>query len=177
MESLSDPESLRDREDVAFDEQSRSIDRETFEALRERYDAIDGVVQVGVTSDDGAVLLWGPDGWAPPGGDVEPGEDWAAAARRAIEELAGVSVDIDGPELVERIEFGVEDEADSRFPAYNVLFGASLPDDTGPADVEVVDDLDHPYFDDGTDLELAWFDEVPEDAHANHEDHVRLFLD
>jgi ADP-ribose pyrophosphatase YjhB (NUDIX family) len=171
-------DALRDRDGVAFVESTRSFEQRTFEALRQRYRSIDGVVKVGVTTDDGAVLLAGQETWAPPGGNVETGEDWAAAARRAIEDLAGVAVTVDDVARVEETYFCLAGDEDSRFLAPNVLFGASLADDEPDFldDPTVADDLDDPVYGDGEDVELGWFDAVPEDVHPNHADHVELFL-
>jgi ADP-ribose pyrophosphatase YjhB (NUDIX family) len=176
--SLTDLDALRTRGDVEFLERTRALEQRKFEALRKRYQSIDGVVQVGVTDDDGAVLLVGPDPWAPPGGNVDAGEDWAAAARRAIADLTGVAVTVDGVERVEETYFCLESDEDSRFLAPSVLFSASPAEEPGDfrADPTVASDLDDPLYGDGEDVELAWFEEVPGDAHPNHVDHIELFL-
>lgn len=170
-----DPDSLRKLEAVPVVEKERTFEQEKFEGLRRRYEQIDGVVLVGVTADDGAVLLKGDDTWSPPGASVEPGEDWTDAARRGIEELTGVEIEIDSPELVEITDFCLEDDESVRFPAASVHFEASLATDATAfrEDPTFAEDL-HEYFDG---KELGWFDEVPDDAHPNHEEHVRLYFD
>lgn len=182
VETLPDPDSLRARDDVEYLERERAFDAEKFERLRERYDGIDGVVQVGVTTHAGSVLLmkYGRDGqWAPPGGDVRPGDDWAAAARRGIEELTGVAVRVDAVERLERTEFRREGDPADSFTADSLFVRASLADDERAfrENPEIPAALDHEYFGDGDDLSLAWFDEVPADVSPNHADHVRIFLD
>lgn len=175
---FSDPEDLRDREGVEVVEGERTFDSEQFAALRRRYAAIEGVVQVGITNDDGEVLLVGPEEWAPPGGDVERGEEWAEAARRNMEQLLGVDVRIDSVERVEFTDFRLADDEDERFRADSVFFGASVVD--APefvADPELPDDMTHKYFEDPDDMAVAWFGEVTDAVHDNHEDHVRLFLE
>jgi ADP-ribose pyrophosphatase YjhB (NUDIX family) len=175
--SISDPEQLRDREDVAVVEGERTFGREQFYALRRRYGAIEGVVQVGITNDEGEVLLWGNEEWSPPGGDVEKGEEWASAARRTMEELLGVSVRIDGVERVEFTDFCLEGDEDERFRADTVFFEASVVDAPGfVADPTVPEDMEHKYFPDPEEVSVAWFDEVTEDVTENHAEHVRLFL-
>lgn len=180
--TLSDPDVLRTRDDVEYLERERAFDAETFEWLRERYDAIAGVVQVGVTTDAGSVLLvkYGRNGqWAPPGGDVRPGDDWAAAARRGIEELTGVAVTVDVVERLERTEFRREGDPDGSFAADSCFVRASLAGDEPGfrASPEIPADFDHDYLGDGDDLSIAWFDGVPADVNPNHEAHVRIFLD
>ena len=174
---LADPRTLRDRDDVAFVENERTFGDETFGGLRERYDAIDGVVQVGATNDAGEVLLWGEETVAPPGGDVGDGEDWAAAARRAMEDLTGQRVAIDRPLLVEWTQFCRESDESECFPAPSVHFAASLVD-PDPAFLEgpaVPEDFDHPMFDENP--ALGWHDSVPENVHENHAHHVELYVD
>lgn len=175
---MNDPESFLDRDDVATHEETRTFNQETFEALRDRYNVIDGVVQVGVTTNE-KVLLMGPNEWAPPGGDVGSGEDWEAAARRVIEELTGVAIEIDTPELIERTIFHSESRGESPFEAYVVTYRASLAgDETGFIDdPQVADDLDNKYIEDEEAIELRWFGEIPKDAHPNHEDHIQLFFE
>lgn len=179
MESFTDPASLRDSEDVPFREETRTFDEETYEALHARYQTIDGVIMYGVTDADGRVLLLGPDEWVPPGGNVHPDEDWAAATRRTAEELTGHPVAIDRPVHVERTAFLPEEAPDTGFATHVVHFRASLEDEDADFldDPGVPDDLDHALYGDGSDLELAWFDDVPAAVAENHEEHVRLYFD
>jgi ADP-ribose pyrophosphatase YjhB (NUDIX family) len=175
IESLADPETLHEREDVAYDEDHREFEREKFEALAERYDAIDGAIQVGVTTEDGRLLLQGPDGWAPPGGNVKADEDWVEAARRNIEGKTGAAIEIDDAELLERLIFRLDGDEERTITSYAVTFSASLVDEDSEfaESPTIADDLDLPA---DYDLAYEWFDEVPEDAHENHVDHIELFF-
>ncbi|QKG93284.1 NUDIX domain-containing protein [Halorubrum sp. SS7] len=176
VESLRDPETLLDRDAVAVERVARGLDAESYEARRERYEDIDGVVQLGVTDGDGRVLLqdWNGTGeWAPPGGTVDPGEDWAAAARRSAERLTGVSVGVDGAVLVEDLRFERRDGSAS-FSAYGVSFVLSLAE-TAPSFREDPTVAPGSRFS-GGDAELAWVSAVPDDTNENHVDHVDLFL-
>ncbi|NHN43488.1 NUDIX domain-containing protein [Halorubellus sp. JP-L1] len=177
--SLADPDDLRERETVACSERDRVLPAEKFDALRERYERIDGVVQVGVTNDDGAVLLVGEPPYAPPGGNVEAGEDWVAAAERAMTTITGVDVRVDDAVAFERTAFRSGGDADASFHADSVLFEASLVDP--PAgyreDPTFADDLDHPLYGDGSEHALAWVDAVTDDVHENHRGDVDAFLD
>lgn len=177
--SLADPETLVDRSDVEYRERERGLPAEKFDGLRERYERIAGVVQVGVTNDDGAVLLVGEESCAPPGGNVEAGEDWVDAAEAAVTTITGVDVAVDRVAMFERTTFRREGDEDGSFHADSVLFEASLVD--APAEYRenptFADDLDHPMYGDGSEHSLTWVDAVSDDVHENHRHHVDLFLD
>ncbi|WP_232701305.1 hypothetical protein [Halobacterium wangiae] len=173
---LTDPDSLRERDDVVVEEVTRPMPDEKFEALRERYDAIAGVVQVGLTHED-AVLLWGEESAAPPGGSVDGGEDWVAAARDAMEDLTGQQVEIDDPLLLEVTHFARESDESETFPAPSVHFGASLvdPDPAFVSDPSAPEDFEHPMFEDPP--QLQWVEAVTDAVDENHAHHVDLYLD
>jgi len=172
--SLTDPDALRDRDDVVVEERERPMPDEKFEALRERYDAIAGVVQVGLTN-DGEVLLWGDEDAAPPGGSVGDGDDWVAAARDAMEALTGQSVSVDEPLLLEVTYFHREGDEGERFPAPSVHFAASLdnPDAEWVADPEAPEGYENPMFEGLP--ELDWYDST-EGVDENHAHHVEHYL-
>lgn len=168
---LLDPESLREREEVAFSRETETLDRESFESLREQSETDDGAALVGITNDDEAVLLKDTcTGWLAPGGNVASDEDWAAVARREAESWTDVAVELDGVERVRRIDHRVEGGEPSDVldgPFYVVFFRASpATDETVPVDS---DDEDAP--------DVEWFDEVPEGVDSNHENDVRTFFD
>lgn len=176
VQSLSNPESLLDADAVPVESVTRDLDPEQFEARRERYAAIDGVVQIGLVDGDGRILLQGWDGasaWAPPGGTVDPGRDWVEAAREDIERLTGVAVSVDRAVLVEDLTFR-RTASDESFSAYGVSFLASLDGDAEAFRAE-------PTVADGSrfadeDVALEWFAAVPDDANDSHVDHVETFL-
>jgi len=163
---------------VRVEERTREIPSEKFEGLGERYDAIDGVVMVGVTTADGDVLLLGEETVVPCGGDVEPGEDWRAAACRNVEELTGRSVSVDEAKLVEYTTWQ-NATSDASFRTASVHFEASLDAEapefranpTPPADVE------HEHYQGDDRPTLGWYDGVPESVHENHVEHVEMYFD
>lgn len=106
---------------------------------------------VGLTAPDGRVLLvTNPEAEHAllPNAVVEPGEDWAAAARDRISGMAGIDPTLEAIELVRRVEHVVDGETVST--THHVLFAASAPDDRIP------DGLC-----DDNDWELGWYDRVP----------------
>jgi hypothetical protein len=170
-ESLTDPESLRDRDDVAFTEETDVLDRETYETVREQSETDDGAALVGVTNDDGEVLLKDTcTGWLAPGVNVAPDDDWTTAARREAESWLDVAVELDDVEHARRIDHRVEgDDTPDRIddPFYLVFFRASLaPGETPPVDS---DDEDAP--------DLEWFDEVSAGVDGDLEEDVEVFFD
>jgi hypothetical protein len=171
VESITDPESLRDRDDVRFTEETAVLDREMYESVRGQSETDDGAALVGVTNDDGEVLLKNTcTGWLAPGANVAPGDDWTTAARREAESWLAVAVELDAVEHVRRIDHRVEgedtqDRVDD--PFYLVFFRASLaPGETAPVDSG---DEDAP--------DVAWFDEVPAGVDEDLEEDVAVFFD
>ena len=168
-ESLTDPESLREREDVAFVEETSVHDDEDHCSV-----GIDGRAVVGVTNDDGEVLLAVHEESSIamlPHGPVEPGNDWGTVGRRAVEEMTGVAVELDGPELVRDFDHFVEGDDERHTTSHNVVFRASPAGDETATDPGVAGN---------DDWDAGWFDEFPEDLSAVEgpvEDDVRLFLD
>ena len=175
-ESRLDFETVRARGDVPVRTTERTFERDSFEALRERYDAIAGVVQVGVVA-DGAVLLAGDDVWSPLGGEVLPGEDWAAAVREVLEPVLGRELVVERPVGAVEGRFVLELNPDGSFTAPTAFFAATLAeaDESFRENPRFPADLDHPMYGDGFDL--GWFESVPEDVHSNHVEDVELLLD
>ncbi len=179
IESLSNPKSLIEEEDVEYVEKTREFEEEKFEALKERYEKIDGVVMVGVTNEDGEVLLqYTDENWDPPGGNVKQGEDWVEAARKNMERLTGEDITIDQPKSYELYEFKSKKDGSS-FEAGTVLFEGSLIDENTEflEDPKPIEEVASKYREHDVEIDLGWFDEVPKDAHPNHLDHIRIFLD
>lgn len=170
LESIPDPEILAERDGVAFTEATETLDRETYEEVRDE-ETDDGAALVGVTNDDGEVLLKDTcTGWLAPGANVAPGDDWTTAARREAESWLDVAVELEDVERVRRIDHRVEgDDTPDRIddPFYLVFFRASLaPGETPPVDS-----------DDENDPDVAWFDEVPDGVDEDLEDDVAVFFD
>ena len=168
MEGLADLDRFRDREDVEYTEESAVIDENEFETVREEYDSH---VVVGVTNDDGAVLLTndGTHGWTLPAFVVEPEEDAAETGRRGIEEVIGVGVEIDRPERVRRIEYQVAGDEDRRTTLYNVIYRA--------VQVEGSPVADEPQLANGVVEAVDWFDTVPEEQEGAVVDDIELFIE
>lgn len=179
IDSLPDPANLEKVDSVPVETVTRTVDTEQFEALRDYYADISGVVQVGITTTDDELLLQGSetDGqWAPPGGHVKPDEDWVEAAQRRMETQTGTGISIDGIELLEHLAFELESDPGTSFTSYGVSFRASLADPASsfredPAIVE------HPQLSETHDQTFSWFSSVPEDANENHVDHIELFIE
>jgi len=185
IESLADPTDLRDDPDVLTTSREREFPREQYEALAERYDELDGVVQVGLLRSDGAALLQRHDEseqWHPPGGNVAQEQDWVVAARETIEALTGQQVAIDEAVLYGRQTFlpATDPEAAEPVLAETVVFGASLVEATDGFEEEptLASELDHPLYGDGEEigLELAWFESVPEAVDPNHREEIELLV-
>lgn len=178
IESLADPETLRERADVPDTEVRRTLGEQAFEGLQRHYNSIDGVVQVGIMTDDGELLLQGSvesGDWAPPGGSVQPGEDWVDAARRTMETQTGLEITIDTVELYEHLIFEHEEESGRRFTAPGVSFTASVADPP-PGFLDDPGIVDHPQLPDDHNKTFAWFDTVPDDARETHVEHIEMFL-
>lgn len=88
---------LRADPSVAVREERITVDAEALDRIRANLERGVGAWVSAVVCDDGRVLLvenaWS-DGWLPPGGNVEPGEDLRAAASREVREETGVRADV-----------------------------------------------------------------------------------
>lgn len=155
-ESLTDPDALRDRDDVAFHEERDVVDEETFETVAE----LDDTAPVGVTNADGEVLLMRITADCRlkiPAAAVEPGDDYAETARRWVETNAGFAVAFDDIAGVWRYEVRV-DGADRTATRQFVVFAASpAPGERGaggPAEISADREAVH----------AAWYDTLPDEA-------------
>lgn len=163
--SVDDPARLIANTDVSYSETSRTFRKAKFEGLKQRYSTIEGIVMVGIVNNNGEVLLKGPGNWSPPGGAVQPGEDWAAAARRVIRQQTGTQIYIERPVVVEEMCFQQKGDRDKQFSAYILHFRARLADEV--AGTSTIESLDS----------FSWFNNIPEDAHPNHTSHIKFYLE
>jgi ADP-ribose pyrophosphatase YjhB (NUDIX family) len=117
-----------------------------------------------VTDVDGRVLLIrhadAPDRWGTPGGGHEPGEAFAATARREVREETGVEPALTDVHEAVRTEVAHEDDAERTFTMLTVHF-EGVVDAAGP-ELDVGDDET---------LDARWFESPPEPS-ALH-DHCR----
>lgn len=152
--SVTDPETLRDREDVPFHEDTDVVDAETVETVA----GLDDMAPVGVTNGAGrALVLRVTDtcSWKIPTSAVAPGEEFATAAREWVAANTGLAVDLDGPRAVWHLQVR-EDGGDRTASRYFVVYGASVDGDpevpaTGAPDPAA---------------EAGWFEALPEGASA-----------
>jgi len=154
---ITDVESLRDRSDVPFHDDSDDVDAETVDAVA----GLDDWAVVGVTDDDGSVLLrrLTPDCELKlPVSGVGEEDDFVAAARSAVEDVLGLPVELDGVEGVWTFE-AHEADGDRSATRRFVVFGATPAVDTAGVSLPTDDvpDEDAP-------VESGWFDEFPEDG-------------
>lgn len=172
IESLTDPASLVDRADVELREETNVHDDEDHCETD-----VEGRTVVGVTDEDGALLLHvnrGRSAAKLPNGKVQADEDWAAVGRRAVEALTGVSVQMEAPRRVRRVEHVVDGADEPHATVYHVVFEASpetaRPDGPEP---QVPDEQ-------ADEWEAEWFDAFPTeltDSYGPAEDDIRLFVD
>jgi len=151
FDSLTDPETLRTREDVPFS-------HDTLEHEDEEHCSSDvaGRVAAGVTDEDGRLLLLCNDDLGIailPHGSVDPGEDWFAVAREEIEGQTGIEIAIDGVELVRDIDHVVEGEPHTS--TYGIVFEGS-PIGGEIQDCKLSGDAG------SDDWRAGWFDGLPE---------------
>lgn len=169
MDALFDPDSLRGQSNVEFREERSVDDEETFDYFA----SIDGLVAVGIANEAGRVLLMNsPHGWRLPYGPVDSREDWVSVGQRIGEELTGTDVTIAGAERAAKITHHEQDDDGRGETSYEVILG------TDPLNEEPVDAF--PSFGPWDELELGWFDTVPDDAYWDHGDAVddiRLFIE
>lgn len=171
MQSLSDPEALVEDDAVSFREQTAVVDDDRFETIRERAETKAGVAVVGITNDDGELLLvktdWS-DGWVLPGYSIEPGDDWVETAESAAERQTGLEIEIERVARVNR-RFYKKEASDEQFSSgYAVVFMGTPTDDTQSLDSvtptceEIVD--------------RDWFDKSPDNVDPGKESELWLFV-
>lgn len=120
QQPLQDPVRLREREDVTVT--SETEEHDDFDHCCAD---IDGRVAVAVENDDGELLLMRNDelGIAVlPHGDVESGDGWYAAARDEIEALTGISIALDGIDVLREIDHVVDGDGKPHRTTYRIVF-------------------------------------------------------
>lgn len=168
IDALTDPETLHDNPGIEFLEETHTYDSETFASVHEDLAPVGGWVVVGVTNDEGQVLLMddGSHGWTLPAVSVRD-EDWLAKGCAAVEGLTDVPAEIEGIERVRRIDYE-EQGGDGRVTVHHVVCRAALIEGTPIAAEPTVGC-------DGT-AEAGWFDALPEGVEGAVADDIRLFL-
>lgn len=160
-ESLSDPDTLRDRDGVEYLEMTEADHFGQDEGVA-------GVAVVALTNADGALAFASfEDVTILPHAVVEAGDDYATVARDAAADLLGIDVDLDS---VARVRRKATPPGGSDGVAHVVVFTASpagdsvLPDATDVTSCQAES--------------TGWFDRVPEDIQtAEMREDARLFLD
>lgn len=117
-------------------------------------------------------MMNSPHGWRLPYGPVDADDDWIAAGRRVGAKLTGDSVTISGVERAAQITRHLAGDETRQTTSYDVVLR------TNPVTGKPV--ADDPHFGPWDELELEWFDAVPEDAYWEHGDAVddiRPFLE
>lgn len=169
MDALHDPSRLREESSVDF----RSVRTTDGTDAFEYYSDTAGLVALGITNDDGAVLLMdSAHGWRLPYGGVDSTVDWLDRVAEIGRTLTGVDVTAGAVLRVTEITHELATDQDQTTTSFDAVVG------TEPVDGEPI--ADDPTFDEWEDLELGWFDEVPDDAYHDHGDAVddiELFLE
>ncbi|MFC7142207.1 hypothetical protein ACFQMA_20510 [Halosimplex aquaticum] len=161
MDAIRDPATLREEPDVEYSETRTTDGQDAFDY----FDGIAGLVAIGITNDEGAVLLMdSPHGWRLPYGHVDAGSDWLARTEEIGEMLTGVPVRAAEVLRVSEITHELRTDADQTATSFDAVVG------TDPVDGEPL--AHDPTFGEWETLELDWFDEVPEDAYHTHADAV-----
>lgn len=166
MDELTDPETLREREDVELDE----MPPEEHQGHFELYEPIAGMAIAGVIDADGQLLLLEHED-APyptmPYGQVVSAGDWVATMREAVADSTGVAVTVDGVRRVRHHTYrsGTGEEA----TGYDVVFAAS-PEGDGDLAAES-----------GQDWIPAWYDttmlDLPDEEDNDVLNDIRLFVE
>ncbi|MWG34271.1 hypothetical protein GQS65_07170 [Halomarina oriensis] len=165
MDELTDPESLRDRDDVEYVENPPEVHQHHHDA----YDDIAGYVVVGVTDPEGRLLVLEHDDAPYPHlcfTEVDHDEEYVEAARGIVTTATGVDATGDDVLRVRRSTYRAEDGRETS--GYDVVFTAS-PVETTEIDPEA-----------GHDWTASWRDPTTIDLPAGEDNDVvndvRLFL-
>lgn len=155
VEPLTDPESLREQPDVPFHEDTDVVDEETFETITD----LDDMAPVGVTNDDGEVLVLRITETCRrkiPSAAVADGESFPTVAREWVEQHTGMTVELDGIEGVWVYEATLEG-TDRTASRYFVVYSAHPVGETATEADANSEDLA---------AAIEWHTELPEEAAA-----------
>ncbi|MFC5971917.1 hypothetical protein ACFPYI_11295 [Halomarina salina] len=165
MDALTDPETLRDRDDVEYVEKSPEVHQHHYDL----FESAAGTTIAGLTDDAGRVCLLEHEAVDLPAlcyTVVDPGDDYVAGARDIVETSTGVEATIDDVRRVRRCTYRSEDGEETT--SHDVVFAASPVDST---------DLDPEA---GHDWTAAWRDpatlDLPDEEDNDVLDDIRLFL-
>lgn len=169
MKELTDPETLRGRDDVEFVDESTEEHQDHFE----RYEPIAGMAIAGVTDENGELLLLQRED-APipvlPYGWTEPGDDWVTTAREAVADSTDAEVAIEGVRRVRQHTYRSASGAETT--GYDVVFAARLE---GERDVSEAGGLSC-----REEWKVAWHDttslDLPDDPDNDVLNDIRLFV-
>ncbi|WP_256684872.1 hypothetical protein [Halococcus qingdaonensis] len=166
MDELTDPGTLRERDDIEFCEMAP----ETHQSHFELYESIAGLAIVGVTDADGRLLLLEHED-APyptlPYGRVAPADRWVATTRATVADSTGVAVTVDDMRRVRHHTY--RSEADEETTGYDVVVAAS-PEGDGDIPAEA-----------GQEWVPTWRDtatiDLPDEPDNDVLNDIRLFVD
>ncbi|QSW97776.1 NUDIX hydrolase [Haloterrigena alkaliphila] len=152
MDPSLEPDTLRDRDDVEFQTETRTLSAPEFETAQ----SLESRVTVGIINAAGEVLLVadGARDWTLPGVSVGANAEWGDAARRAIESLTGLEAEVDEPIRVREVAFREEGESDRQRRTYDVLVRTTPVSGRPVAEEPTIGDDDV--------ADLIWLDRVPE---------------
>jgi hypothetical protein len=170
MNELTDPETLRECEDVEV------IDAppEEHQSHFEMFESVAGTAIAGVIDADGRLLLLkheATESLVLPFTRVKHGDDWVAAARKAVADSTDIEVTIGEPIRVRRCTY--RSEAGEETTDYDVVFTATPEADRDVSEVPGLSCQD--------DWSAAWHDTATLDLSDNEDDDVvsdiRLFVE
>jgi hypothetical protein len=165
MDELTDPETLREREDTEFIDTPPEEHRSHFEL----YESIAGMAVAGVTDGDRLLVVEREDAPYPtlPYGQVAPTDDWIATMREAVMDTTGVGVTVDDVCRVRHNTY--RSGTGGETTGHDVVFAASPDEDTGTDP------------DAGHDWTAAWRDtatlDLPNDEGNDVLNDIRLFVE
>lgn len=152
--SLADPQEIRSQEGIAFTTETQEHD--TFDHCSTDI-AGNAVLELRNEDDEVLLLIHDEHGIAvAPHGDVEEGDDWAAAARREIEAVTGIAIALDSIDAVKEVDHVVSEDGKPHRTTCRVIFsghpvGGEIQDCKQSAEAG------------SDDWRAAWVDGLPED--------------